>query len=108
MKNFQKFIIGLFCLVSSAAFAQFPDRQITMVIPYAPAGSTDVLGRILAQVMSKNLGQTVLVDNTAGAGGTIGAGRVARSKPDGYTILFHNMAQSSACLLYTSDAADEC
>jgi len=94
MKNYQKFIISLFCLASSAAFAQYPDKQITMVIPYAPAGSTDVLGRILAQVMSKNLGQTVLVDNTAGAGGTIGAGRVARSKPDGYTILFHNMAQS--------------
>lgn len=106
MKNYQKFIIGLFCLASSTAFAQFPDKQITMVIPYAPAGSTDVLGRILAQVMTKNLGQPVVVDNTAGAGGTIGAGRVARSKPDGYTILFHNMAQSSAPALYAKLAYD--
>jgi tripartite-type tricarboxylate transporter receptor subunit TctC len=56
----------------------YPSKPITMVIPFPPAGSTDVLGRLLAQAMSKSLQQTVLVENTGGAGGTIGAARVSR------------------------------
>lgn len=100
MNIYKKIVAGFFCLISSLAVAQYPDKQITMVIPYAPAGSTDVLGRILAQVMTKNLGQPVVVENVGGAGGTIGAAKVARAKPDGYTILFHNMAQASAPAIY--------
>ena len=82
------------------ANAQYPDKALTLVIPFPPAGSTDVLGRLLAQTMSSSLGQNVIVENTGGAGGTIGAGRVARANPDGYTALFHNMAQASAPALY--------
>ena len=87
----------------SASLAQtdYPAKPITIVIPFPPAGSTDVLGRILAQTMTKLLGQSVLVENTGGAGGTIGAARVARAAPDGYTVLFHNMAQASAPALYS-------
>ena len=100
MKMIKKFLLVLACLSISASFAAYPDKQVTMIIPYAPAGSTDVLGRILAQVLSRELGQPVVVDNSGGAGGTIGAAKVTNAKPDGYTILFHNMAQASAPAIY--------
>ena len=64
----------------------FPTKQITMVVPFTAGGPTDTLGRILAERMSKVLGQTVIVENTTGAAGTIGVTRVARAAPDGYTI----------------------
>lgn len=82
------------------AQSDYPARPITLVIPFPPAGSTDVLGRVLAQSLGKALQQTVVVENIGGAGGTIGAGRVARALPDGHTLLFHNMAHASAPALY--------
>jgi len=100
MKIYLKLLVVIFTLTSISAFAEYPDKQITMVIPYAPAGSTDVMGRILAQTMSKNFGQPVVVDNVGGAGGTIGALKVVRAPADGYTILFHNMAQAASPALY--------
>jgi len=66
----------------------YPTRPIIMVVPLAPGGSTDVLGRIMAQGMRATLGQPVIVENTAGAGGTIGVTRAERAAPDGYTILW--------------------
>jgi tripartite-type tricarboxylate transporter receptor subunit TctC len=71
-----------------SAFAQaaYPSRPITMVVPFAAGGPTDVIGRVLAERMRNSLGQTIIVENTTGAGGTIGAGRLARAAPDGYTI----------------------
>ena len=65
----------------------YPSRPITMVVPLAAGGSTDVIGRIVGDGMRARLGQPVIVENAAGAGGTIGVGRVARAVPDGYTIL---------------------
>jgi tripartite-type tricarboxylate transporter receptor subunit TctC len=74
--------------VTGAATAQtYPDRPVTMVIPFAAGGPTDVLGRVMAQKMGELLGQTVLVENVGGAGGMTGSKRVADAKPDGYTIL---------------------
>jgi len=78
-------MLGSVQLVSAQSY---PTRPITMIIPLAPGGSTDVLGRIMAQAMSANLGQPVIVENTAGAAGTIGVTRAERSAPDGYTILW--------------------
>jgi tripartite-type tricarboxylate transporter receptor subunit TctC len=72
----------------SAGAADYPDHPIIMVVPLAPGGSTDTLGRIMAQAMSKTLGQPVIVENTAGAAGTIGVTRAERSAPDGYTVLW--------------------
>ncbi len=73
--------------VSLIARAQdYPSRPITMVVPYAAGGPTDTIARIMAERMRVLLGQTVLVENTTGAAGTIGVGRVARAAPDGYTI----------------------
>jgi tripartite-type tricarboxylate transporter receptor subunit TctC len=69
-----------------SAQAAYPSKPITIVVPYAPGGPTDTIARILAERMRISLGQIVIVENTTGAGGTIGVGRVARSAPDGYTI----------------------
>jgi tripartite-type tricarboxylate transporter receptor subunit TctC len=65
----------------------FPNRTITLVIPFAPGGSTSIVGRVIADKMSQLLGQSIVVDNRAGAGGTVGTKYVAKSDPDGYTIL---------------------
>ena len=101
MKFIYKLLLAFSCLSVPLAFAAYPEKQITIVVPFPPGGSTDVLGRILAQSMSKDLGQSVIIENTGGAGGTIGAAKVAKASPDGYTLLFHNMAQASAPALYT-------
>jgi tripartite-type tricarboxylate transporter receptor subunit TctC len=100
MKFIYKLLLAISCLSASLAMAAYPEKQLTIVVPYPPGGSTDVLGRILAQSMSKDLGQAVIIENTGGAGGTIGAAKVAKASPDGYTLLFHNMAQASAPALY--------
>src|SRR5260370_30365473 len=82
-------ICGLFAFVGAPARADdYPTRPITMIVPLAPGGSTDTLGRIMAQGMRPTLGQPVVVENTAGAAGTIGVTRAARSAPDGYTVLW--------------------
>ena len=83
---------SLFAMAAGAGAQQFPDRPVTLVIPFAAGGSTDVVGRIIAQKMSDDLGQQVVVENVAGAGGNIGADRVARADPDGYTILMGTVA----------------
>jgi tripartite-type tricarboxylate transporter receptor subunit TctC len=83
------FAAALAAVLQSAtgAVAQtYPSRPITMVVPLGVGGSTDVIGRIMAEGMRASLGQPVIVENTTGAGGTIGVGRVARAAPDGYTI----------------------
>ncbi|MBU3608569.1 tripartite tricarboxylate transporter substrate-binding protein [Polynucleobacter nymphae] len=100
MKIIYKLLLAISCFSVSLAFAGYPEKQVTIVVPYPPGGSTDVLGRVLAQSMSKDLGQAVIVENSGGAGGTIGAAKVAKASPDGYTLLFHNMAQASAPALY--------
>jgi tripartite-type tricarboxylate transporter receptor subunit TctC len=73
---------------ASANADDYPSHPITMIIPLAPGGSTDVLGRIMAQAMRPALGQPVVVENTAGAAGTIGVTRAERAAPDGYTVLW--------------------
>src|ERR1700722_9801286 len=81
------FVLGV-CLELERAQAQpFPNRAITLVIPFAPGGSTSIVGRVIADKMSQLLGQSIVVDNRAGAGGTFGTKIVAKSDPDGYTIL---------------------
>ena len=67
--------------------AGFPDKVVTLVVPYPPGGATDTVGRVIARRLALRLGQAVIVDNRAGAGTTIGAGAVARAPADGYTLL---------------------
>jgi tripartite-type tricarboxylate transporter receptor subunit TctC len=76
------------CLAAAAQQSAYPERPITMVVTFAAGGSSDVLARAVAEAMSKDLGQQVVVDNRPGAGGHIGAEAVAHAVPDGYTILF--------------------
>src|SRR5690242_7290471 len=72
--------------LSGAQAQTFPSRQITLVVPFPPGGSTDVAARIMAEKMRPILGQAVIIENVGGAGGSIAVGRVARAQPDGYTI----------------------
>ena len=88
-------------LSASAAFAQgYPERSITMVVPFAAGGPTDTVGRLIAEKMSADLGQQIIVENVGGAGGTLGAGQVAAAEADGYTILLHHIGMATCATLY--------
>ena len=94
---------ALFVLVMSGApaAAQYPDKPITVLVPFAAGGPTDVVTRLLGDHMSRTLGQTIIVENVGGAGGTIGMTRAAQANPDGYTIAVGNTGtQSAAPALY--------
>ena len=82
--------------VAGAASANYPDKPITLIVPWAPGGSTDILARALGERLSKSLGQTVIVDNRAGASGNIGSNMVAKAKPDGYTLFMTTNTSHSA------------
>jgi tripartite-type tricarboxylate transporter receptor subunit TctC len=86
--------------VANAQAPAFPDKPIVLVVPFAAGGPTDVVARMIAIPMGKSLGQTVLVENTVGAGGTIAASRVARAAPNGHTIFIHHMGMATAPALY--------
>ncbi|MBR0660223.1 tripartite tricarboxylate transporter substrate binding protein BugD [Neoroseomonas oryzicola] len=88
------------------AQAAYPSRPITMVIPFAAGGPTDTVGRLIAQAMSADLGQPVVVENVGGAGGTLGAQRVAGARPDGYSILLHHIGMATIPTLYRRLAYD--
>ncbi|MFA6168972.1 MAG: tripartite tricarboxylate transporter substrate binding protein [Gemmatimonadaceae bacterium] len=82
-------------LAAGSAFAQYPTKSIKLIVPYPPGGATDVIGRVLAQRLTAPLGQSVVIDNRGGAGGNIGAEAVARSAPDGYTLLMGALTSHS-------------
>ena len=96
------FTLSVLALASSAALAQaFPgDKPVTLVVPFAAGGPTDRVARDLAEALRKPLGGNVVVENAAGAGGTIGAMKVARAKPDGYTLLVWHIGMASTAGLY--------
>ncbi|WP_092988477.1 tripartite tricarboxylate transporter substrate-binding protein [Rhizobium sp. NFR03] len=91
---------------AGAAQAEYPERTITMVVPFSAGGPTDTVARLVAESMSKDLGQQVIVENVGGAGGTLGAGRVASSEPDGYTVLLHHIGMATSATLYRKLAYD--
>lgn len=99
----KKFSFATILLLASTAFAQgtFPNRPVTLVVPFPPGGGTDTGARIVAQKLSQKWGQTVVVENRGGAAGMIGAEIVAKAKPDGYTLLMGNIGtQAINPLLY--------
>jgi len=90
---------GAFVALSAAA-QQYPEKSITMLVPYAAAGPTDTVGRLVARSMSRSLGQTVAVENKPSVGGILAPEQVKNSKPDGYTILIHHVGMATAPTLY--------
>jgi tripartite-type tricarboxylate transporter receptor subunit TctC len=97
-------IVALLTLTGSGtavrAAEEYPNKVITLIVPFSAGGPTDTVARLVAQVMSRELKQQVIVENVAGAGGTIAAARVARSDPDGYTLFIHHIGHSTAPSLY--------
>ncbi|MBD8661965.1 tripartite tricarboxylate transporter substrate binding protein BugD [Rhizobium sp. CFBP 8752] len=94
-------------LFSASANAQsYPDRQITMIVPFAAGGPTDTVARLVAESMSRDLGQQIVVENVGGAGGSLGAGRVANAEADGYTVLLHHIGMATSATLYRKLAYD--
>lgn len=89
---------------SSAAIAQaaYPSKQITLVVPAAAGGPTDTVARLVAESMGRTLGQTIIVENIGGAGGTLGMARVAKAPADGYTLAVWHIAQATAPALYNN------
>jgi tripartite-type tricarboxylate transporter receptor subunit TctC len=88
-------------VLAGAASAQtYPNRPITLIVPYPPGGATDTISRIMQDSMSQNLGQQIVIENVGGAGGMIAAARAARAAPDGYTILIHQVAMAAGMTLY--------
>ena len=95
------FAIAALAVAATGAGAQgYPNRSVTMVVPFAAGGPTDVVARALGQAMSRTLGQAVVIENKLGAGGTLAAGHVAKAAPDGYTILIHHNGMATAPALY--------
>jgi tripartite-type tricarboxylate transporter receptor subunit TctC len=95
-----------FLLPSVAGAQDYPTRPIRMIVPFAAGGPSDVAGRSLADAMSKDLKQTVVVENIGGAGGNIGAARAAQAAPDGYTVMLTNISMAVSPSLYNNLAYD--
>lgn len=101
MKRLLIGILAGLALSASAAEAQdYPARSITMIVPFAAGGPTDTVTRLIADAMGRDLGKQILVENVGGAGGTLGAARVAKAAPDGYTLLLHHIGMATSDTLY--------
>ena len=98
---------GILVSTLGSALAQdYPSRTITLIVPFPAGGPTDTVARVTANAMSRALGQSIVVENVAGAGGTLGAGRAARAEPDGYSLLIHHVGLATAATLYRKLAYD--
>ena len=89
-----------------ASAQAYPSRPITIIVPFAAGGPTDTVARLLGEAMGRDLGQSVVVENVGGAGGTLGAQRTAQARPDGYTLLVHHIGMSTIPTLYRRLAYD--
>ncbi|OYW80055.1 MAG: hypothetical protein B7Z19_03820 [Polynucleobacter sp. 32-46-5] len=91
---------GLMSTQALAADVPYPTKPVTLIVPFSAGGPTDTVARLIAVPMGKSLGQTVVVENVTGAGGTIAATKVARAKPDGYTLFIYHIGMATAPALY--------
>ena len=87
-------------MLATAAFAEYPEKPVTIVVPFAAGGPTDKVARDLGDVLRQKLGQPVIIENVGGAGGTLGASKAAKSAPDGYTLLLHHIGMATSPALY--------
>lgn len=93
MKLAKALLLSLGLVAGNAAFAAWPERPVTIIVPASAGGTTDIVARMLSEKMGNDLGQTVVVENRAGAAGIIGTQALVRAKPDGYTLVMGNMAR---------------
>jgi tripartite-type tricarboxylate transporter receptor subunit TctC len=94
-------------LLATTAFAEYPDKPVTIVVPFAAGGPTDKVARDLAEALRKPLGgQPIIIENVGGAGGTLGAAKVSKATNDGYTLLLHHIGMSTSPALYRKMAYD--
>jgi len=94
-------------VLARPAEAAYPDRPVTLVVPFAAGGPSDIIARIIAEYWSRTLGQQFIIENVTGAGGTVGVTRVMRAQPDGYTLLLGNLGTQAASVgLYPNLAYD--
>jgi tripartite-type tricarboxylate transporter receptor subunit TctC len=105
MFRFIQGIRGIFLIVALMAFGvahaeEWPTRSVTIIVPFAAGGTTDIVGRIIAQSLSERIGQSVIVENVGGAGGTLGAGNAAKAPADGYTVFLATVAHTMAPGIY--------
>ena len=103
MKTHLLTLVATLCatLFAGTALAAYPEKPITIVVPFAAGGPTDKVARDLGEALRKGLNnQTILIENVGGAGGTLGAARVAKASPDGYTLLFHHIGMATSPALY--------
>jgi tripartite-type tricarboxylate transporter receptor subunit TctC len=96
----QVLIATLLAAVAGAALAEYPEKPVTIVVPFAAGGPTDKVARDLGDVLRKQLNQPVIIENVGGAGGTLGAAKVAKAAPDGYTVLLHHIGMATSPALY--------
>ena len=100
MKRISVLASTLVFAASTALAQQYPNKSISMIVPYAAGGPTDTVARVTAQAMGKTLGQTIIVENRPSAGGILGPEQVKNAKPDGYTILIHHIGMATTPALY--------
>ena len=93
-------VVGLFAVVVPVSAQQYPNRIVTIIVPYPAGGPTDQLARIVANALQKKFGQNFIVENVTGASTILGTNRVAKATPDGYTLLVHNLQISANVSLY--------
>ncbi len=94
-------ILATALLAAGAGAQGYPNKPIHFIVPFTAGSGTDIIARTVGDVMAKGLGQPIVVENKPGAGGTIGAGQVARSEPDGYTVLIHSSGHALNPAIYT-------
>jgi len=99
-------LLGLPLVIGTAQAQNWPTKPVTLIVPFAPGGTTDIVGRIIAQQLTEKLGQTFVVENIGGAGGTLGATNAARAAPDGYTVFMATVAHTMAPGIYKRLAYD--
>ena len=101
-KTFKTLALAAAAALSLPALAEYPDKPVTIVVPFAAGGPTDKVARDLAEALRKPLGGTIVIENVGGAGGTLGATKVAKAAADGYTLLLHHVGMATAPALYRS------
>src|SRR4051812_3841942 len=82
--------------MAGSALAEYPEKPITIVVPFSAGGPTDKVARDLAEALRKPLGTTIIIENVGGAGGTLGATKVSKAAPDGYTVLLHHISMATS------------